>query len=117
MKEKVIKEIQTKLLLKRRELVGEVKSSDEASQQYQEVSTPDILDQAAVAYTKEFLLSLGDSERKMLKEVDGALNKIKTGHYGECEKCSEPIAEKRLLAVPHTRYCLSCQEENERKKS
>lgn len=117
MKEKVIKEIRSKLLLKRRELIGEVRSTDEASQQYGDDGTPDILDQASSSYTKEFIMSLGDSERKMLKEVDSALKKIKTGNYGECEMCDEPIAEKRLLSVPFARYCLSCQEENERKKS
>lgn len=117
MKEKVMKEMQSKLLMKRRELIGEVKSSDEASQQYGDDGTPDILDQAATSYTKEFMTSLGDSERKMLKEVDSALKKIKAGHFGECEMCSQPIAEKRLLAVPFARYCLSCQEEKERHKS
>lgn len=117
MKDKVIKEIQSKLLRKRRELVGEVISSDQASQEYGEFGTPDILDQASSSYTKEFLLSLGDNERKMLKEVDTALHKIKTGHYGECEMCNEPIAEKRLLAVPFARYCISCQEKKERVQS
>ncbi len=117
MKEKLIKEIQNKLLRKRRELIGEVISSDQASQEYREEGTPDILDQAAYSYTKEFLMSLGDSERKMLKEVDSALSKLKGGSFGECEMCNEPIAEKRLLAVPFARYCLSCQEKKERVQS
>jgi DnaK suppressor protein len=117
MKEKTIKELETKLLRKKRELVGEVRSSDIANPDYREEPAPDILDQASSSYTKEFLMSLGDSERKMLKEVDSALKKIKIGGYGDCEMCNEPIAEKRLLAVPFTRYCLHCQEEKERKES
>ena len=117
MKEKMLKELKVKLLQKRRELIGEVRISDEASQEYREEGTPDILDQAATSYTKEFLMSLGDSDRKMLKEVDSALSKMEAGNYGECEKCGEPIAEKRLLSVPFTRYCISCQAEMERKSS
>lgn len=27
----------------------------------------------------------------------------------DCECCGEPIPEKRKLAMPYTRYCVSCQ--------
>lgn len=117
MKEKMLKELKIKLLQKRRELIGEVRHSDEASQDYREEGTPDILDQASTSYSKEFLMSLGDSDRRLLKEVDSALGKLEAGTYGECEKCGEPIAEKRLLSVPFTRYCVNCQAEKERKSS
>jgi DnaK suppressor protein len=46
-----------------------------------------------------------------------ALQKIEDGSFGTCERCSEPIADKRLDALPFARYCIDCQrlvEEEER---
>ena len=31
-----------------------------------------------------------------------------------CERCGEPIAEKRLEALPFARYCIECQRRLER---
>ena len=44
-----------------------------------------------------------------LKNVNLALEKIKTGKYGICEKCGKEIDEKRLRVVPEARFCLSCK--------
>ena len=60
---------------------------------------------------------LGNGERRRLKEVALALQKITEGGFGDCERCGEPIADKRLDAVPDARYCIECQraiEEEER---
>jgi DnaK suppressor protein len=46
-----------------------------------------------------------------------ALQKIDEGGFGACERCSEPIADRRLEALPFARYCIDCQraiEEEER---
>jgi DnaK suppressor protein len=75
----------------------------------------DLADQAASAYTKEFLLSLGDAERRLLRQVDAALEKIRLRTYGTCEKCGEEIAMKRLEALPFAEFCIACQEEEERR--
>jgi len=45
-----------------------------------------------------------------LRQVDAALQRLQFGEYGRCASCGDPIAEKRLLAVPWTRNCLFCQE-------
>ena len=46
---------------------------------YQEGEIQDIADQASSAYTKEFLLSIGDAERRTLKQVDEALLGVDAG--------------------------------------
>ena len=43
-------------------------------------------------------------QRKELEEVDHALEKIKKGTYGICEKSGEAIPLERLRAEPHARY-------------
>lgn len=108
-----LKELEKWLLQKRKGLLSGVRAQasnlDSASS-----GTLDLADQAANAYTKEFLLSLGDADRRMLRQVDAALEKIRLRTYGKCEKCEGEISIKRLEAVPFAEYCISCQEEEER---
>jgi len=44
-----------------------------------------------------------------LRETNKALEKIKNGKYGKCEKCGKPIDEKRLMAMPEAKTCAKCQ--------
>jgi len=84
---------------------------------YQPPEIQDIADQASSAYTKEFLLAIGDTERRLLKQVDEALYKIRQEKFGLCEGCGEMIGERRLEALPFARLCIACQEEEERAKA
>jgi RNA polymerase-binding transcription factor len=76
-------------------------------------SAQDIADRAANSYTKEFLFSQSNSERQILNMVDGALDRIRDGSFGECIACGTEINPKRLEAVPWTRHCIECQEKLE----
>jgi len=109
-----LKELEKWLLEKRKGLVSGVRSRN-ATRFETEGGTLDLADQAASAYTKEFLLSLGDAERRLLRQVDAALEKIRLRTYGTCEKCGEEIAIKRLEALPFAEFCIVCQEEEERR--
>jgi len=80
-------------------------------------STKDLGDQAATSYNREFLFELSNGDRRVLKEVVSALQKIDGGSFGDCERCGEAISDKRLEALPFARYCIACQrliEEEER---
>jgi DnaK suppressor protein len=76
-------------------------------------SAQDVADRAANSYTKEFLFSQSNSERMTLQMVDGALDRIREGSFGECIACGTEINPKRLEAVPWTRHCIECQEKVE----
>jgi DnaK suppressor protein len=103
-----------KLLEKRKELLRGVQSSSSSSMEAGSDGIQDIADQASSAYTKEFLLSVGDEERRVLKQIDIALQKIKEGNYGKCEACKNPISVKRLEAIPFARLCIECKEKEEK---
>lgn len=79
----------------------EVDSKDEAM---------DLADKASSSYTKEFLFSLSNSDRKLLQMIDEALGRVEDGTYGECLHTGEPIEPKRLDAVPWARLCIKAQE-------
>jgi len=98
-----------KVLLKEREqIVGEVKQTYASSQEMGQDGIQDIGDEAANIYNKQILLSLNESERMRLQEVDEALDRIGGGTYGICEECSEPISLKRLEVRPVAKYCVAC---------
>jgi DnaK suppressor protein len=106
-----------RLLEKRHQLLEEVGRSSLYGKDQEDDSIKDLGDQANTAYTREFFFELGNGDRRLLRDVVLALRKIDDGSYGTCERCSEPIAEKRLDALPFARYCINCQrvvEEEER---
>ena len=45
------------------------------------------------------------------KEVQNAINKIKKGSYGFCQKCGNDIPMPRLELVPEALYCVKCENE------
>jgi len=80
-------------------------------------SIKDLGDQANTAYTREFFFELGNGNNRLLRDVVSALQRIDDGSFGNCERCGEAIADKRLEALPFARYCIDCQrlvEEEER---
>src|SRR5438477_10039310 len=105
------------LVEKQRQLVDEVGKSALYGKDQEDDSIKDLGDQANTAYTREFFFELGNGDRRLLREVVAALTKIDDGSFGACERCGEPIADKRLDALPFARYCIACQrviEEEER---
>jgi RNA polymerase-binding transcription factor len=105
------------LLEKQRQLTEEVGRTALYGKDQEDDSIKDLGDQANTAYTREFFFELGNGDRRLLRDVVSALQRIDDGNYGSCERCGEPIAEKRLEALPFARYCIDCQrvvEEEER---
>lgn len=45
----------------------------------------------------------------LVRDLRAALNRVTEGTYGVCVDCEEPIAPKRLAALPWTSRCLFCQ--------
>jgi RNA polymerase-binding transcription factor DksA len=55
------------------------------------------------------LLPIEYSLELKLRDIDLALEKIKKGTYGRCEKCGKEIEEERLKVSPEARFCLKCK--------
>ena len=60
---------------------------------------------------------MADKDRKLLIEIDVAIEKMKNGEYGLCEGTDEPIGFKRLEIRPWTRYSVAYKELLEREKA
>lgn len=82
----------------------------------QSLKEPDMNDRATME--EEASLDLKNKERigKSLQDIELALNKIKSGDYGYCEKTGEPISVERLDAIPTTIYTVEALEALEKAK-
>jgi DnaK suppressor protein len=74
----------------------------------------DEIDRANFDSDRDLALSLSDSEREVLLQIEEALRRIARGDYGSCTSCSKPIGDQRLHAIPWARYCIDCQELEEK---
>jgi DnaK suppressor protein len=103
-----------RLLARREGLFRQVTEAEMSSRERDLEATQDPADMAANAYTKELLISMSANDRRLLGLIDEALGRIEAGEYGDCINCGEPVPEKRLDAVPWARYCVKCQDLQER---
>ncbi len=115
LREKKIQEIKKKLIAQRKSLLAEaIEALNELPGQ---TVFPDLGDQASAEVDRSFMLRLRGRERKLLKKIEGAIERINQGTFGICDKCGEEINIKRLEARPVTNMCIECktqQEEEER---
>ena len=105
-----------KLLAKREELLKIIARTEQEGRAADDDPTVDLADKAANSYTKEFLFGQTHNDRSLLQLVDDALDRIKENEFGECASCHQELQQKRLEAVPWTRYCISCQESSEKNR-
>jgi DnaK suppressor protein len=64
-------------------------------------------------YFQEFSLQLLERDETTVREILSALDRIKSGSYGTCEACGDPILKERLKLMPHARNCIGCQRKEE----
>jgi DnaK suppressor protein len=77
----------------------------------------DEIDIAQRSTDQAWLFRMADKDRKLLIEIDAALEKMRSGEYGLCEGTDEPIGYKRLELRPWTRYSVAYKEMLEREKA
>jgi len=75
---------------------------------------PDPNDRASLESDRNFELRIRDRERKLIRKMQEALDRIDKGTFGVCDRCGGPISEKRLLARPVTTLCIECKTKEEK---
>ena len=78
------------------------------------ISSPDIIDQATSQTEKSVELRTINRQRKLVSKINSALEKIKNDTYGFCEETGEPIGLKRLMARPIATLTIEAQEKHEK---
>jgi len=74
---------------------------------------PDPNDRATQESEFGLELRTRDRERKLLRKIDAALQRIEDGSYGYCEETGDEIGLRRLEARPVATLCVEAQERRE----
>ena len=83
------------------EQAAAIAAADDGAKESADLSLRDVIGEMA--------LKLGERESQMVADIDQALLRMDEGAYGICVRCSKPIDERRLEAVPTARYDALCQ--------
>ena len=73
----------------------------------------DPADRATMESDRAFTLRIRDRERRLIKKIHDALQRMENGTYGFCESCGDDIGVARLKARPVTRLCINCKSKQE----
>lgn len=73
----------------------------------------DPADRATAESDRAFTLRLRDRERKLIKKIQQAMQRIEDGEFGICQECGEEIGVARLKARPMTTLCIACKSKQE----
>jgi DnaK suppressor protein len=113
-RKKFLAKTREQLLETKTKLLGEIDSELRAERESTKDEGMDSYDLASEERDREINLILSDRERVKLKQIDDALGRLDEGAYGVCESCGLEIAEERLVAMPFSRLCRDCQQDQER---
>ena len=79
-----------------------------------EISSPDVIDQAASQTEKNVEMRTLNRQIKLLSKIEKAIKKINDNTYGYCEETGEAIGLKRLIARPIATLSIEAQEKHEK---
>lgn len=96
------------LLAWKRELEDEITRTVQQMRDVPE-NPPDPNDRASQETDMSLELRSRDRERKLIKKIDEAIERIDTGDYGFCEVCGVEIGVERLEARPTAELCIDCK--------
>jgi DnaK suppressor protein len=77
-------------------------------------SSGDEIDQTVAQQSENTFLITQERLRRQVMEIEFALGRIESGHFGFCEETDEPIEVERLRALPYTRLSIEGAEIRER---
>ena len=73
----------------------------------------DVVDAALDAAQDEISSKMAEVESRELVQIEGAIERIRQGAYGQCDICSGKIPLARLNALPYALTCIECQRATE----
>ena len=113
-RKKFMADLRQQLLDMKAKLLEEMELESKAERKGNKDEGLDTYDLASEERDREISFILSDRERSKVKNIDDALERMEEGSYGVCDACGLEIAEERLTAMPFTRLCRDCQQDQER---
>ena len=72
----------------------------------------DFEEQASDLENQDALQTMEDASLREIQQIEQALQRMADGTYGQCVRCGEPIAARRLEALPAAATCMACAEQD-----
>jgi DnaK suppressor protein len=105
-----IKTCEEKLLRRKHEILPVLKHLEEENES--DKSNFDWLDQARDQSEADLANRLAACFERELRGIEIALSRIRTGSFGICRACHQPIERARLGRFPQAEFCLRCKDVN-----
>jgi RNA polymerase-binding protein DksA len=106
------------LLAKRAQLLGDVQRMEDDALRSGSGGLSNLpqhlAEQGSDTSDQSLSLGLAETDRKLIKEIDAALDRIEAGTYGCCELTGKPISRERLEELPWARYSIEAARQVER---
>lgn len=93
-------ELAYRLVSMRRDLTGSIETLTEQAMDKDDCQIRDAADAASLQEIRARARSIASHHEETIAAIDSALERLKNGRYGICEKSGEPIAYERLMLIP-----------------
>jgi len=97
------------LLTRKVQIIKNLNGVEAEMLQLRECEVNDEGDYASISNDNMLENAIGLQQTLELNEIDVALSKIKSKHYGICDMCEDDIGFQRLKVKPHAKYCIICR--------
>lgn len=110
------RKLQERMEQLRSEILEELSRSDQESYGELVQQVHDLGDESFADLLTD--INLADLDRHVgeTRDIEAALQRLATGHYGRCSDCGEAVGYARLEVFPTAKRCLNCQSEHERRR-
>lgn len=113
-KNKNLEKLKKRLERERQKLIAELKNLQSPEELGNDVS--DVDEEAEEAEIFSIKVSESGAVRNRINEIDYLINKINSGTYGWCDRCSKEISKEELEENPELILCSACQKKYKNKK-
>jgi DnaK suppressor protein len=114
-KTQFIRATERRLLTRRKALQAALAGDQRLLKSLYDSGVGDEIDAAIASQEAELQSQMAEVESRELVQIDRALEKVRSGHYGTCETCERPIAPLRLKYLPYAADCIVCARKGERR--
>jgi DnaK suppressor protein len=114
-REAALKQLYERMLLQREDLRRKI-TEDMGLAHAADDGINDLAETASLVEQTELHSQLAALESRELRQLEAAMQKMRAGHFGNCDRCTKPIPIQRLQALPFTALCVDCQKVSESRR-
>ena len=108
--------VENELASLKQKLIDEMKERLERVRVSSEHDSTELLDLASDGELDDMAARIAEADSVKIDQIEEALQLVRSGDYGKCQRCEDKISRRRLKAIPFATLCIDCKEEEERQR-